>query len=78
MASDDVENILTSLGIERHRIVPMNVWRKILRQKSKLSQFESDISHFPLEWFDNGADDDCFSLCREGKVYDRSGGGGSE
>lgn len=52
LAADDVGNILTSLGIERHRIVPTNVSQKILRQQSKFNQFESEIPYFPLEWFD--------------------------
>lgn len=52
LAVDDVENILTSLGIEKYRIVPTNASQKILRQQSKFNQFESEISYFPLEWFD--------------------------
>lgn len=49
---DDVGNILTSLGIERHRIVPTNVSQRILRQQPKFNQFESEIPYFPVEWFD--------------------------
>ncbi|KAG5675313.1 hypothetical protein PVAND_005224 [Polypedilum vanderplanki] len=70
MLSDDVENILTSLGIERHQIVPTNVSQKILRQKSKFSQFDSDISYFPLEWFDSEIDrSNSLSLCNEGIAF---------
>ena len=49
---DDVGNILTSLGIEKHHIVPTNVSQRSLRQHSKFNQFESKIPYFPLEWFD--------------------------
>lgn len=49
---DDVGNILTSLGIERRRIVPTNVRQRILRQQSNFNQFESEVPYFPLEWFD--------------------------
>lgn len=49
---DDVGSMLTSLGIEKHRIVPTNVSQKIFRQHLKFNQFESKIPYFPLEWFD--------------------------
>lgn len=52
MANVDVGNILTSLGIEKHHIVPTNVTQRSLRQHAKFNQFDSKIPYFPLEWFD--------------------------
>jgi hypothetical protein len=44
--------MLTSLGIEKHRIIPTNASQKIFRQHLSFNQFESKIPYFPLEWFD--------------------------
>jgi hypothetical protein len=66
---DDVGNILTSLGIEKHRIIPTNASQKVLRQQPRFNQFESNIPYFPLEWFDSGYDPNeshFFSNCSKG------------
>lgn len=56
MASDvdDIGNCLTSLGIEKRHIIPMNVIQNILRRRPDFNQFLSEFNIFPLAWFDDG------------------------
>lgn len=65
---DDIEKCLTSLGIEKRRIIPTNITQKILRQRPELNQFCNEINIFPLDWFDNGSDSRFSADCREGKL----------
>lgn len=74
MANDDVGNWLTSLGIEKRRIIPTNIEQRILRQRPELNQFSNEINIFPLEWFDDGGtgnDSRLSADCCEGKRSDQ-------
>lgn len=61
---DDIENCLTSLGIQNRQLIPTNIAQRVLRQRPELNQFRNKINIFPLEWFDG--DWQFFPDCAEG------------
>lgn len=60
----DIGKCLTSLGIEKRRIILTKVLRQ-QRHHLELNQFQNEINIFPLEWFNsNNGNDSKFLMKR--------------
>jgi len=69
----DVEERLTSMGIEKRQLIPTNIAQKAFRQQQQqeqqaaFNQFTNGINILPLEWF--AGNDDCeFSIDGAGRT----------